>query len=77
MVADLGIVPGDIEVPVTLLVGSLDKVEEPSRLRRIFGEAVPQTHFIEVPGVGHLSPLEAPEAIASACRDMLAAVAGA
>ncbi len=77
MVADLGIVPGDIEVPVTLLVGSLDKVEEPSRLRRIFGQAVPQTHFIEVPGVGHLSPLEAPEAIASACRDMLAAVAGA
>lgn len=72
MPADLGIAPGDISVPVTLVVGSLDKVEDPSRLREIFGEAVPQTRFVEVPGVGHLSPLEAPDAIASACRDMLA-----
>ena len=75
MIADLGIAPGDIEVPVTLLVGSLDKVENAGRLREIFGQAIPQTRFIEIPGVGHLSPLEAPEAVASACRAMLATMA--
>ena len=72
MVSDLGIAPGHIQVPVTLLVGSLDQVEAPSRLRLIFGQAIPQTRFIEIPGVGHLAPLEAPEVIASACRSMLA-----
>lgn len=76
MLADLGIEAGDIDVPVTLIVGTLDKVEQPDRLRRIFGETVPQTRFVEIHSVGHLSPLEAPEAVASACRDMLAEVAG-
>lgn len=74
MVADLGLHPGDIKIPVTLLVGSLDKVERPDRQRAIFGEKIPQTRFIEIPGVGHLSPLEAPDVIASACRDMVARV---
>jgi pimeloyl-ACP methyl ester carboxylesterase len=76
MTADLRIAPDDIDVPVTLVVGSLDKVEAPGRLRKIFGEAIPQTRFTEVPGIGHLLPLEAPEAVASACREMLAEVSG-
>lgn len=57
MVLDLGIEAGDVEVPVTLLVGSLDKVEDPARARDLFGRAIPQTRFVEIPGVGHLSPL--------------------
>lgn len=75
MIADLGLTPGEIEVPVTVLVGSVDQVERPDRLRAIFGEVVPQARFVELPEVGHLAPLEAPTAIASACRDMLVAVA--
>lgn len=75
MASDLGIAPGDVQVPLTLLVGSLDQVEQPERLRAVFGAVTPQARFVEVPGVGHLLPLEAPEAVASACRDMLAAVA--
>ena len=74
MTADLGIAPGDIAVPMTVLAGSLDQVEQPERLREIFGGVTPQVRFVEISGVGHLVPLEAPEAIASACRDMLAAV---
>lgn len=73
MISDLGIGAGDIDIPVTLLLGALDKVENPDRLREIFGRALPQARFVEIAGTGHLSPLEAPEAIASACRDMLAA----
>ncbi len=74
MVADLGITAGDIAVPTVMLVGSLDRVEAPERLRKIFGEVVPQARFNELAGVGHLAPLEAPEQIADACRELLITV---
>lgn len=77
MVADLGIATGDIAVPTVILVGSLDRVEAPERLRTIFGKIVPQTRFIELADVGHLVPLEAPKQIADACRELLIAVSNA
>ena len=72
MVEDLGLASGDIAVPVTVLVGSLDQVEKPERLCSIFSALVPQARFVVVEGFGHLLPLEAPEPIADACRDMAA-----
>jgi pimeloyl-ACP methyl ester carboxylesterase len=75
MVEDLGLASGDIAVPVTVPVGSLDQVEKPERLRSIFSALVPQARFVEVEGFGHLLPLEAPEPIADACRDLIAASA--
>lgn len=77
MIAELGIRPGDIGISVTLLVGSRDKVERSDQLRVIFGALVPQAHFVELPDVGHLAPLEAPAAVASACAAMLKTLAGA
>jgi hypothetical protein len=52
MITELNISAGDIDIPVTLLVGSLDKLENPERLKKIFSQAIPQTRFIEIPGVG-------------------------
>ena len=75
MIEDLGLASGDIAVPVTVLVGSRDQVETTERLRQILSALIPQARFVEIPGVGHLSPLEAPEPIAGACRDMVAASA--
>jgi pimeloyl-ACP methyl ester carboxylesterase len=74
MVTDLGLAPGDLTVPIVVLVGSLDQVEKPGRLRAIFKVVAPDAHFEEITGVGHLAPLEAPSFIADACRKMLAAI---
>ena len=76
MTADLVIAAGDLTVPIAVLVGSLDQVEERKRLRAIFEVVAPDAHFDEIAGIGHLAPLEAPKAIADACRAMLAAVGG-
>ena len=72
MVADLGLRRGNILVPVGVVVGSEDRVEDPDRLGKIFGELVPQARVEVLPRIGHLSPLEAPDAIAAGCREMLA-----
>ena len=74
MVADLGLVAGNLAVPVAVVVGSLDRVEEPARLRAIFARLAPDARFDEIAEVGHLAPLEAPKAVADACRAMLATV---
>lgn len=74
MVADLHVTPGDLAVPITLLVGSIDRVEAPDRLRMIFGELAPHARIEELTGIGHLAPLEAPVPIANACRELLAAL---
>ena len=74
MTADLGFAAGDLAIPIAVLVGARDQVEKPERLRSIFEVLAPDAHFDEIAGIGHLAPLEAPEAIADACRAMLAAV---
>lgn len=75
MVADLEVAAGYLDVPTTVPAGSLDKVKTPERLRAIFEEPVPQVSFRELPGVGHLSPLEAPRQFADACDSMLETIA--
>ena len=59
--------------PVDVLIGEHDQVEREAVLRPVLSRLLPQASFTIVPGVGHLLPLEAPQAIASACERMLAA----
>jgi pimeloyl-ACP methyl ester carboxylesterase len=40
-------------------------------LREIFARLLPHTIFRVLNGVGHLSPLEAPDAVAEVCRTFL------
>jgi len=53
---------GEVTVPVSILVGSRDRVEHESALRKIFGRLLPQATVRVLEGIGHLSPLEAPDA---------------
>ena len=76
MMADLGQGLSAFTGPVTILLGSADRIEDPERLRTIYAGQLPQAEFRLIEGSGHLSPLEAPEAVAAACRDMLARLAG-
>ncbi|GAA2635302.1 alpha/beta hydrolase [Streptomyces axinellae] len=63
-----------IKVPVTVLAGENDRVEPPEVLRDHLLPSIPHATLTTVPGVGHLLPLEAPEAVAAALEDFLKAV---
>jgi 3-oxoadipate enol-lactonase len=73
MIAELGSDPLPIAVPTIVLVGDQDRVERAEALRRIYSRDLPQAELRVMSGVGHLSPLEAPEEIARACLDVLRA----
>jgi pimeloyl-ACP methyl ester carboxylesterase len=50
-----------IQVPVLVLVGEEDTLTPPAEARRI-AEGVPEGRLVIIPGAGHLSNVEAPEA---------------
>jgi len=58
-------------VPVMVAVGDRDQVEHEAALREIFTRFLPHATFRVLKGMGHLSPLEAPDAVAEACTDLL------
>ncbi|WP_326689117.1 alpha/beta hydrolase [Streptomyces sp. NBC_01795] len=61
-----------IEVPVTVLAGENDAVEPPHVLREHLLPHIPHARLSTVPGVGHLLPLEAPDALAAELRSVMA-----
>ncbi len=60
-----------VTLPVNVLIGGYDQVEREAVLRPAVSRVLPQATFTIVPEVGHLLPLEAPEAVALACERML------
>jgi len=70
MIEDVSAGLGAITVPVTIVIGDRDQVEHEAALREIFGRFLPHATFRVLKGVGHLSPLEAPDAIAGACHEL-------
>jgi pimeloyl-ACP methyl ester carboxylesterase len=57
-----------ITVPTLLLWGELD-ARSPLAVARQFQRAIPHAQLVVVPGCGHVSNLEAPEAFNAAVRD--------
>jgi 3-oxoadipate enol-lactonase len=49
-----------IQVPTLLLAGEHDRNAPPAMMRKM-AEAIPRSTFLEMPGVGHLLNLEAPD----------------
>ena len=64
----------EIEVPTAVLVGEKDRVEPPHVLRDHLLPHVPHATLTVVPGAGHLLPLEAPGAVASALNSFVTAL---
>ncbi|GAA2310010.1 alpha/beta hydrolase [Nonomuraea roseoviolacea subsp. roseoviolacea] len=64
----------DIEVPVTVLAAADDVVEPPHVLRDHLLPHIPHATLTTVPGAGHLLPVEAPAAVATALGDFLTAI---
>jgi pimeloyl-ACP methyl ester carboxylesterase len=66
-------VTGDLPTVNTrclVLVGSEDAISPVAEMRSI-AEALPQAEFVEVPGVGHMAPLEDPATVNGALVSFL------
>jgi pimeloyl-ACP methyl ester carboxylesterase len=60
-----------IAIPTLIIVGAEDLLTPPAEARHMHA-AIPGSQLIEIPGIGHLSNLEAPAAFNSAVQSFLA-----
>lgn len=61
-----------LDVPTTVIAGTSDRLTPPVHARRM-AEALPQLReLVEIPDVGHMTPVEAPERVDEALRALLA-----
>ena len=61
---------GDISVPTLLMFGEADKITNLERAKEM-SRAIPNSRLVEIPGAGHYSNLENPEAFNSAMVEFL------
>ena len=66
---DIAAQVGDIAVPTLVIVGAVDRVDPPIRLRAELLPRIPQAVMHVLPGTGHLSMLESPDAVARLIAD--------
>ncbi|WP_442973577.1 alpha/beta fold hydrolase [Saccharothrix sp. NRRL B-16314] len=57
-----------VDVPALVLVGEHDALTPPASAREL-AAVLRQAEYVELPGAGHLTPVEAPDAFASAVLD--------
>jgi len=62
-----------IDVPTTVLVGRDDRLTPPVHAQRMTEALDEVLEMIELPDVGHMAPLEAPDRTTKAIRDLVAA----
>lgn len=66
----------DIDVPSLVICGSEDVISTPTEMAEI-SESLPQAEFVEIPGAGHLAPIEQPAAVNDAMLHFLANLSSA
>lgn len=62
---------GTITVPTLVVVGAEDAITPPDDAREIAAGVGPRARYLEIPGCGHLSTLEAPEIVTAALLEWL------
>ncbi len=65
---------GDIRCPTLVLVGEEDTATVPARSEEIAAR-IAGARMVRIPRAGHMSPIDAPEAVTAALADFLGAVA--
>jgi pimeloyl-ACP methyl ester carboxylesterase len=68
---DISRAMANVAVKTLVISGELDRVDPPSVLRRELLPRIPQATLHLLPGVGHLSPLEAPREVSGLIRTFL------
>jgi pimeloyl-ACP methyl ester carboxylesterase len=59
-----------IGIPTLVLCGAEDAISPPAEMRTI-AAAIPQAQYVEIPGAGHMAPLERPGEVNRAILDFL------
>ena len=70
---DITALMAGVTCPVTVLSGDRDAAIPMAVVEREVVGRLPQSRFVRVPGAGHLLPIEVPDAVVDAVRQMLAA----
>lgn len=60
-----------MNIPTLVICGEQDAIAPPAEMRQI-ALALPQATFVEIPGAGHMAPLEQPAAVNAALTHFLA-----
>ncbi len=60
-----------LNCPVLLIVGRHDAISPPAEMA-VMARAIPGSRLVEVEAAGHVTPLEAPDAVTRAMREFLA-----
>jgi pimeloyl-ACP methyl ester carboxylesterase len=71
MVEDITAEVSSIKVPVVVIAGELDQVDQPATLQSELLPRIAGARMLVLPGTGHLSPLENPAAVAAAIRQFM------
>ena len=71
---DLSAALPDLDVPAIVLVGTADRLTPVWHARRLAAALPRCVRLVEVPGVGHMTPLQAPAVIADAVLDLAGAM---
>lgn len=61
---------GEIRCGVLVIVGTQDAISPPEEMR-VLGAAIPGSRVVEIPGAGHMSPMEQPELVNQALEQFL------
>jgi pimeloyl-ACP methyl ester carboxylesterase len=70
---DLDVEVRELRVPTAVLVGTADRMTPPVHARALAAALPDCTGLTVLPGVGHMTPVEAPEAVTGAIRALAAA----
>ncbi len=61
----------EVDCPTLVVVGEEDAISTAEEMRT-FAQAIPKAQFVEIAGVSHMSPLEAPDPVNKAIREFVA-----
>lgn len=64
----------EIDCPTLVIVGEQDAISTPDEMREI-ARAIPRARFVEIPGSGHMSPMERPAEVNAAMLEFLSGLA--
>lgn len=76
MCEDISAMVPRIQVPVLIVAGELDRVDPPAQVKAEVLARIPTASLHELPGTGHLSPLESPQAVSAAIAGFMEEITG-
>ncbi|MFD9979250.1 alpha/beta fold hydrolase [Streptomyces massasporeus] len=61
----------ELDVPTAVIVGTADRLTPPVQARALAAALPRCTGIVELPGIGHMTPIEAPELVTATVRELV------